>query len=75
MIGEWCSSDNDIMYEFDGPLRWVTGAVAAEEPGCIGPEAAPQLWARPAGSPGFVRLYWARTSPVQPPVPAGGAAG
>ena len=62
MIDKEGTSDFDIMFEFGGPLGWAEAAVAGEEPGCISPEAAPQLWAKPTGSPGFVRLYWSRTS-------------
>ena len=55
-ISEGGTSDFDIMFEFGGPFRWATVA------GCISPESAPQLCAKPSSSPGFVTLYWARTS-------------
>ena len=58
IIGEGGTSDFDIMFEFGGPLRWTAGA--GED--CISPEAAPQLCANPTTSPGFVTLYWVRTS-------------
>ena len=57
-IGRGGTSDFDVMFEFGGPLRWTAGAGA----GCISPEAAPQLCAEPTASPGFVTLYWTRTS-------------
>ena len=56
VIGEGGTSDYDIMFEFGGPFRWAEGA------GCISPESAPQLYAEPSSSPGFVTLYWVRTS-------------
>ena len=64
VIGESGASDHDIMFEFGGPFRWAMAAVASagSEPDCIHPEAAPQLYAKPASSPGFVVLYWVRTS-------------
>ena len=55
-IGEGGMSDFDIMLEFGGPFRWATGE------DCISTEAAPQLYAKPSSSPGFVTLYWTRTS-------------
>ena len=64
MLGKSGNSDFDIMFEFGGPFRWAAVPVveAGEEPGCISPQSAPQLWAKPAESPGFVTLHWARTS-------------
>ena len=56
VMGEGGTSDFDIMFEFGGPFRWAEGA------GCISPESAPQLYAEPSSSPGFVILYWVRTS-------------
>ena len=56
LIGKGGTSDYDIMFEFGGPFRWAT------VPGCISPEEAPQLYAEPSSSPGFVTLHWARTS-------------
>ena len=58
------TSDCDIMHQLDGDFRWMAEPVAETgvEPGLINPESAPQLWAEPTGSPGFVRLRWARTS-------------
>ena len=56
VIGEGGTSDYDTMFEFGGPFRWAEGA------GCISPESAPQLYAEPSSSPGFVILYWVRTS-------------
>ena len=56
VIGEGGTSDYDVMFEFGGPFRWAEGA------GCISPESAPQLYAEPSSSPGFVILYWVRTS-------------
>ena len=58
VIGEGGTSDYDVMFEFGGPVRWAAEAGA----GCISPESAPQLCAKPSSSPGFVTLYWARTS-------------
>ena len=47
------------MFEFGASLRWAAGAGTD----CISPEAAPQLCAKPSCSnPGFVTLFWARTS-------------
>ena len=64
MMGKGGNSDYDIMLEFGGVFRWAAAPVVAagEEPGCISPELAPQLWAEPTDSPGFVTLHWARTS-------------
>ena len=56
VVGKVGTSDYDIMFEFGGPFRWAEGA------GCISPESAPQLYAEPSSSPGFVILYWVRTS-------------
>ena len=56
VIGEGGTSDHDVMFEFGGRFRWTAGA------DCISPEAAPQLCAEPASSPGFVNLHWVRTS-------------
>ena len=53
IMGEGGTSDYDIMFEF--------GTAGAGED-CISPEEAPQLRAKPTNSPGFVTLYWARTS-------------
>ena len=52
------------MYELVGSFRWMDKAMVqpGEEPDCISPQAAPQLWAKPSDSPGFVTLHWARTS-------------
>ena len=58
VIGEEGTSDYDIMFEFGGPFRWAVGSGA----GSISPESAPQLYAEPSTSPGFVILYWSRTS-------------
>ena len=55
-IEEGGTSDYDVMFEFGGPFRWTAGE------SCISPEAAPQLYAEPSTSPGFVIIYWARTS-------------
>ena len=60
LIGVRGTSDYDIMLEFGGPFRWA--AKAGTGAGCISPEATPQLCAEPASSPGFVNLYWVRTS-------------
>ena len=60
--GQGGTSDHDVMLEFGGPIRWATAAEPGAEPGCISPESAPQLWAKPTDHPGFVTLYWARTS-------------
>ena len=38
----------DTMLESNGHFRWAAD--------CISPEAAPQLWPKPTGSPGFVTL-------------------
>ena len=56
------TSDYDIMFEFGASFRWVAEPVREAEPDCISTEAAPKLWAKPASSPGFVTLYWTRTS-------------
>ena len=56
VVGKGGTSDYDVMFEFGGPFRWAEGA------GCISPESAPQLYAEPSSSPGFVILYWVRTS-------------
>ena len=56
VVGKGGTSDFDVMFEFGGPFRWAEGA------GCISPESAPQLYAEPSSSPGFVILYWVRTS-------------
>ena len=37
------------MFELGDPIRWAAD--------CISPEAAPQLWPKPTGSPGFVTLH------------------
>ena len=66
-IGEGGTSDHDIMFEFGGPFRWASQAGAGA--GCINPETAPQLCAEPASSPGFVNLYWMRTSRCSHEVP------
>ena len=67
-VNQGGTSDHDIMFEYGGPFRWA----AIEEPGCISPEAAPQLYAEPSSSPGFVILFWARTSRCshEAPLPA-----
>ena len=62
VTGKVGTSDFDVMYEFGGPFRWAVVAEEGTEPEPISPEAAPQLWVRPANTPGFVTLYWARTS-------------
>ena len=56
------TSDHDIMFEIDGPFRWAAEPVRVSEPARISPNAAPQLWAKPTSSPGFVMLYWTRSS-------------
>ena len=60
LVGRGGTSDHDVMVRFNGHFRWA--AVADEEPECISPEAAPQLWAKPTDSPGFVTLHWVRTT-------------
>ena len=64
VFGSGGTSDYDIMHQLDGAFRWTAELVAETgvEPGFISPALAPQLWAEPTGSPGFVRLRWARTS-------------
>ena len=62
IMGEGGASDRDIMFEFGASLRWAAEPVRGTEPDLISTEAAPQLWAKPASSPGFVTLYWTRTS-------------
>ena len=64
MLGKGGNSDFDIMLEFGGAFRWaeVPVVAAGEEVDCISPQSAPQLWAKPTDSPGFVTLHWARTS-------------
>ncbi|KAF0314758.1 Protein mab-21-like 3 [Amphibalanus amphitrite] len=64
LAGQPSSSDYDAMFELSGEFRWMETPLAApgEEPGCISAREAPQLWARPTDSPGFVTLHWARTT-------------
>ena len=64
VFGSGGTSDYDIMHQLEGAFRWMAEPVAETgvKPDLISPESAPQLWAEPTGSPGFVRLRWARTS-------------
>ena len=62
VIGKAGTSDFDVMYEFGGSFRWAVVAAEGTEPDPISPEAAPQLWVKPGNTPGFVTLYWIRTS-------------
>ena len=61
IIGEGGTSDYDVMFEFDGPLRWAAVGTR-EEPARIDPQVAPQLWAKPTENAGFVTLHWVRTT-------------